>query len=148
VGRLADVAIDAIYSSPSARARETVEPLAAARGVSVCEVGELRERTLGTGWCDFGAAVRATWDDFEFAHPGGESNAAAQRRIVGACDRLMRVHPEGCFVMSTHGNVLALLLRHWDPSVGLEFWSRLTRPDVYRVWVGESGGVRIERLWS
>jgi 2,3-bisphosphoglycerate-dependent phosphoglycerate mutase len=109
--RLANEPIDAVYSSPARRARETALPLATRLGLSIHEVADLRERELGTErFADFTAAVRATWDDFAFAHPGGESNAAAMRRIVAAHATLLASHPEGRIVLVTHGNVLALLL--------------------------------------
>jgi Histidine phosphatase superfamily (branch 1) len=82
-GILAAERIDAIYSSPYSRARETVDPLARRLSLAIHEIADLRERHLGGGaFDDFRAAVRATWDDFSFAHPGGETNAAAQRRVV------------------------------------------------------------------
>ena len=36
----------------------------------------------------------------------------------------------------THGNLLALLLRHFDGRVGFAAWEALTNPDVYRVTLG------------
>jgi len=88
--------IEAIYSSPYPRARETVEPLAQRLALPIREDADLRERRLGGGsFDDFRAAVRATWDDFSFAHPGGETNVAAQRRVVAVVDRLLAMHPAG-----------------------------------------------------
>ena len=145
---LASEPIDAVYSSPSRRAVETALPLAALLGLPVREVADLRERELGTErFGDFAAAVRATWDDFAFAHPGGESNAAAMRRIVAAHAELLASHPEGRIVLVTHGNVLALLLRHYDPAVGFAFWQALSRPDAYRLRVGGRPHPPFERVW-
>src|SRR5262245_22828789 len=146
---LADLSLEAVYSSPYPRARQTVEPLAARRNLAVCEVADLRERALGsTTFDDFDAAVRATWDDFDFVHPGGESNAAAQQRIVEAHERVLAAHPRGGAVIATHGNVLTLLLRHYDPSIGFAFWQSLTWPDVYRLWPTRPRRTNLERLWK
>jgi 2,3-bisphosphoglycerate-dependent phosphoglycerate mutase len=146
---LRDAPIDAIYSSPSPRAQQTVEPLAARRQLPVQEVHDLRERSLGTEAFEvLTIAVRATWDDFDFAHPAGESNAAAQRRIVAAHERLLTAHPEGRIVMATHGNVLALLLRHHEPSIGFAFWQALSRPDVYCLRSTPRGRATFARLWK
>ena len=49
-------------------------------------------------------------------------------------------------VVVTHGNLLALLLRSFDPAVGYAHWERLTNPDVYRVAVA-SGVARVARVW-
>ncbi len=38
--------IDAVYSSPYLRARQTVEPIARARGLTIETIEDLRERTL------------------------------------------------------------------------------------------------------
>jgi 2,3-bisphosphoglycerate-dependent phosphoglycerate mutase len=145
----ANLQCDAIYSSPFCRARQTVAPLALRLGLPVHELPDLRERHLGTGpFQDFRAAVRATWDDFSFSHPGGESNAQAQRRMVAAHERLLAWHPGGRILVSTHGNVLGLLLRHYDPSVGFDFWDGLSRPDVYRLRIHSSGSGTFERAWD
>ena len=47
--RFVTVELEEIYSSPYRRARETVEPLARAKNLSVLEIQEFRERTLGDG---------------------------------------------------------------------------------------------------
>lgn len=144
---LAGIDVAAIYSSPFRRAHDTVQPLANKLGLPIQAVADLRERRLGDGpFPDFVGAVRATWDDFSFAHAGGESNAAAQSRMVSAHRRLLAIHPERCILLATHGNVLALLLNHYDRSIGFDFWKGLSRPDVYRLWTGPRNHGRFERI--
>jgi 2,3-bisphosphoglycerate-dependent phosphoglycerate mutase len=141
--------ITAIYSSPARRARETVAPLAARLGLPICIVPDLCERKLCDGAVDgFFAAVRATWADPSFAHPGGESNAAAQRRGVAVVQRLMGRHPTDHVVLGTHGNLLALVLQHFDVGVDFAFWMALTMPDVYALQVGVNGDAFVRRLWE
>jgi 2,3-bisphosphoglycerate-dependent phosphoglycerate mutase len=152
-GQVADVLvgfpITAIYSSPARRAWETVAPLAARLGLPVHAVPDLRERKLCAGAVDdFFAAVRATWADPSFAHPGGESNAAAQRRGVAVIQGLMERHPTGHVVLGTHGNLLALVLQHFDAGVDFAFWRSLTMPDVYECQVGVDGDALVRRLWE
>jgi 2,3-bisphosphoglycerate-dependent phosphoglycerate mutase len=149
--RVADVLdsfpIAAIYASPARRAQQTVEPLAARLGLPVHVAPELAERVLAASTVeDFEDAVRATWDDFSFAHPGGETNAAAQRRGVRLMERLIAAHPRDHIVLGTHGNLLALVLRHYDPAIGYPFWRSLTMPDVYRLHLHAHGPISIERL--
>lgn len=142
----------AVYSSPYRRARQTVEPLARRLGLPIEELAELRERALGSfdssGPGAFEAAVAATWRDFGFAFPGGESNAAAGLRAAEVYRRLTARPPRAPIVLATHGNLLTLMLRQLDPAIGFDFWSRLTMPDVFRVWPRRGGGVEIVRLWN
>ena len=151
--RVADVLegfpVTAIYASPARRARETVAPLAVRLGLPVQVVPDLCERKLCDGAVDdFFGAVEATWRDPAFAHPGGESNFAAQRRGVAVVYRLQGRHPAGHVVLGTHGNLLALVLQHFDPRVDFAFWRSLTMPDVYELRVGARGGVAVRRLWE
>lgn len=146
---LAFYPIAALYSSPARRARQTIAPLAARLGLPLHVVPELYERRLSGGPVDdFLEAVRATWADPCFAFPGGESNAAARERAVGFLEALLARHPEEHVVLSTHGNLLALLLQHFDPAIDFHFWQSLTMPDVYRLVLGTGGTPRVQRLFE
>ena len=57
-------------------------------------------------------------------------------------------HPQGVIVLATHGNLLALLMNHYDPSVGFDHWNALSSPDIYRVELDVSTEVQFERMWS
>ncbi len=143
---LIDAGIEAVYSSPYRRARQTVEPLSHRLGLPIQELDDLRERELVSGAADdFEEAVRATWHNFTFAHPGGETNRDAQSRVARTFDLLARRHGERSMVLSTHGSLMTLLLNHIDPSIGFEFWARLTFPDVYHVTTEQD--VRVDRVW-
>jgi 2,3-bisphosphoglycerate-dependent phosphoglycerate mutase len=139
--------IVAIYASPARRAQQTVAPLAAQLSLPIHIAPALCERRLCAGTVDdFEEAVRATWADSTFAHPGGESNAAAQERGVRLVCRLVEQYPAGHVVLATHGNLLSLVLQHYDPSIDYHFWRSLTMPDVYRLEVSIVGPVSIGRL--
>jgi 2,3-bisphosphoglycerate-dependent phosphoglycerate mutase len=151
--RVADVLhqfpITAIYSSPARRARQTVTPLAARLDLPIHTLPELRERQLCGGAVeDFFAAVEVTWADPKFAHPGGESNTAAQQRGASTVRRLQDQHPIEHIVLATHGNLLALLLQHFDPSINYAFWKSLTMPDIYMLKVSVDDETSIQRLWQ
>lgn len=140
---------EAIYSSPYRRARQTVEPLAGLLGLPIQEVTELRERTLSSGPVeDFETAVRDTWNDFSFTHPGGESSTAAQRRVVDILLKLSSSHPVRPIVVATHGNLLALLMNHYNPSVDFDFWKALSLPDIYRFDPSTTAEIKLERVWE
>jgi 2,3-bisphosphoglycerate-dependent phosphoglycerate mutase len=141
--------ITALYSSPACRARQTIAPLAARLGLPLHVVPELYERRLSGGRVDdFLEAVRATWADPCFVFPGGEPNAAAQERAVELLETLLARHAGEHVVLSTHGNLLALLLQHFDPAVDFDFWQSLTMPDVYQLALGIRTAACIRRLFG
>jgi 2,3-bisphosphoglycerate-dependent phosphoglycerate mutase len=141
--------IRAIYASPYRRSWQTVQSLAGRLGLPLHFEPDLRERTLGRfpAELEFLDAVRRTWEDPAFAHPGGEPNAAAQRRGVAVVQRLLARHGGQEIVVASHGNLLALVLQHFDPGVGYGFWEALTLPDVYELRV-EGDAATFSRLWQ
>jgi 2,3-bisphosphoglycerate-dependent phosphoglycerate mutase len=149
--QLADFLVGAdirrIVSSPFARARQSIEPLARRLGIPIETDDRLAERVLCPeplpDWRD---RLRASFDDPDFCLPGGESGRTATERGVAAIQDALRRH-DGSLALVTHGNLLALLLRHFDGRVGFEEWQALTNPDVFRVSIGDSAG-RIHRVWT
>lgn len=81
-------------------------------------------------------------------YPGGESNAVAHERGITLVQRLLEKHPEQHIVLSTHGNLMALILQIFDPSVDFMFWKSLTMPDVYKLNISQPGKGLMERLWE
>ena len=139
--------IEAIYASPYTRALQTIEPYAAETGLPICIEDDLRERQLGGRPADdFEAAIEAVWRNPSFAHPGGESNRTAQQRGVAVLEALHLRHPIGHVAVATHGNLMALILQHYDPSLGYDFWRQLRMPDVHRLQMARDGSVAIERI--
>lgn len=150
--RVADVLsqypIDAVYSSPYRRAIQTVEPLAARLDMAVQITPELRERKLGHSISgDFYNAVQSTWRDPTFSYSGGESNAAAQQRGVSLINQLNQYYPGADIVLSTHGNLMALVMQNFDPEIDFSFWQSLTMPDVYQLDIRQDGSAQMDRLW-
>jgi broad specificity phosphatase PhoE len=95
-GRLGGDAIDAVYASDLARARETAEIVAAELGLTVVLEPGLRERNWGT-WEGLTPEERARVA-FE-----GEAPEAHRERIVGAIERIADRHPGGRVLVVTHG---------------------------------------------
>ncbi|OPG15408.1 hypothetical protein B2M26_12020 [Ferroacidibacillus organovorans] len=54
---------------------------------------------------------------------------------------------QGSAVVVTHGNLMTLLLRHFDERFGFEAGAALTNPDVYLVTVSGSEST-VERVWE
>ena len=131
--------VDAIYSSPLERARETAAPIAAALAVKQLAVKQLAVKQLavaqqgtkvhidkGLVECDFGdwtgAELRALmklpeWNTVQrapstFTFPNGESFTAMQNRIVGTIDRLRAKHPGGVVVCVSHADPIKAAVAH------------------------------------
>ena len=111
--------VDAIYSSPLERARETAAPIAAVRRVKV-------QIDKGLLECDFGEWTGAElkrlmklpeWNTVQrapstFTFPGGESFTSMQARIVSAIDRLRAKHPGGTIVCVSHADPIKAAVAH------------------------------------
>ena len=122
VGRLAGVPVAAVVSSPLQRCRQTVAPLAAARGLSVVTEGRLAEVDYGewTGRKLSSLVKEPLWQVVQ-AHPsaavfpGGEGLAAVQARAVAAVrahgERVVAEHGEqAVWVVCSHGDVIKAVL--------------------------------------
>ena len=151
--RVADILakhpVDIIYSSPAPRALQTITPFAERLGIQIHFEPDLRERKLSEGkFEDFFGAVEATWHDPTFAHPGRESSTEAQKRGMAVVKQLQAKHPEDAIVLSTHGNLMALILQGFDPKIDFALWKSLSMPDAYKLISHSSKKETIQRLWQ
>lgn len=150
---LANDPVDAVVSSPYARARETVEPTADRHELAVQTDEGFRERRLTDGPVEtigetFESAVSAVWDDWSFAWPDGESSNEAQARGLAALDQVLANNHDHV-VVGTHGQLLTALLNGFDDRFDANFWrEELTMPDVYECEFVDAELVRVERRWS
>ena len=149
---LAALDYDAVVASPRTRARETAEPLAAARGLEVTVADDLRE-------IDFGSFEGRTYAEIEQSEPelfrawmetptavrfpGGESYADLRVRALHALDAVRATHDSA--VVVTHGGVIR---------AGVAGWLELPDHAIFRLdqsycgvtiveWVGETPIVRL-----
>ena len=128
------IPIDQIYASSYKRARETVEPLAQSRELMIKEQEAFAERMLAPkALPDFQEAVRFVWEHPDENPYGGESNQLATQRVVAGTMELLRTHQEDVLVIGTHGNIMALLMQHFDAQYDYAFWQTLPMPAVYRL---------------
>jgi probable phosphoglycerate mutase len=111
--------VDAVYSSPLERARETAAPIAKARGLKVHIDKGLLE-------CDFGDWTGAElkklmtlpeWNTVmrapsTFRFPNGESFTEMQGRMVSALDRLRAAHNGGVVVCVSHADPVKAAVAH------------------------------------
>jgi broad specificity phosphatase PhoE len=115
--RFAGEAVDAVWTSPLDRARETAEPIGGRLGLAVQVRGGLSEIDFGE-WTGQGfTALRddPRWHRWNEARgserpPGGESMAEAQARAMGEVERARAGHPDGRVVLISHGDVIKAVL--------------------------------------
>jgi probable phosphomutase (TIGR03848 family) len=113
VGRLRDVRIDAVYSSPLERSMETAEPLAAARNLPIMTSRRLIEIGFGD-WVGREIASlegQPCWRRYNTFRsstrpPGGELITEVQTRIVDQMEGLHKEHPGGTVALFSHGDVI------------------------------------------
>lgn len=135
-------AVERIVASPYARAVQSIAPLAQRLSLPVIADDRLIERALSAGRLDdWQAALRATFEDIDRCYAGGESSRAAMRRAVAVLGDIA-AHPAQISVAVTHGNLMTLLLKHFDPTIGFAFWQQLTNPDVYQVTLSSHATVQ------
>jgi probable phosphoglycerate mutase len=108
--RLAELVLDAVYSSDLERAWQTAEAVARARGLEVQQLAALREVDVGSwsgltreeaearfpdGFRRWRAGGRG-WDD-------GESYGGMSKRVLVAVDEIARRHEGGRVLIVSHG---------------------------------------------
>ncbi len=146
VRRLAPLGIEAIYSSPYARAVQTIEPFAAARAMPINIEPRLRERLLSAqALHDWTEHIRLSFDDFDYRAPGGETLREAQSRGLAALQRIFDDGAANAAVVS-HGNLLSSLLKRMDAGFGFADWRAMPNPALYRVQLEHGVPLAFERL--
>jgi 2,3-bisphosphoglycerate-dependent phosphoglycerate mutase len=130
---LATANIQRIISSPYIRATQSIAPLAQRLNIAVELDIRLVERVLCSGSRpDWQERLCASFSDLDLSFEGGESSRQAMQRAVAVVTDIQR-HSAQRTLLVTHGNLMALLLKHFDNSIGFAEWCALSNPDVYRV---------------
>ncbi|MFZ4718767.1 MAG: histidine phosphatase family protein [Ilumatobacteraceae bacterium] len=119
--RLGGKQIHAVYSSHLARARQTAQPLAGARGLEVEVYPDLEEVRLGD-WSNGEFRRRAYVRDPEWVAwsrtgrwdgiPGGEGDDALRTRVAGVVDRLAVRHAGQTIAVVAHGGSINAYVAH------------------------------------
>jgi probable phosphoglycerate mutase len=129
--RLASEPLDALYSSPMQRTRETAEILAARLDLPIRFRDDVIELDFGewTGLTFDQVRTDPRWPLWQYCRsiaslPGGESMRQVQERVVGALFELRQAHPGGSVAIVSHGDVIraALLFALGMP---LDLYSRI-----------------------
>jgi 2,3-bisphosphoglycerate-dependent phosphoglycerate mutase len=107
--------ITAVFSSPSRRALETVQPIASSHTLPVRTIDDLRERRLSAASLAepaFLEALRRSREDPAFALPGGETANEVRLRGLRVLDKIRRDTLSGVAVAGTHGGLISILRWH------------------------------------
>lgn len=144
---LKDRHIDVVISSPYKRAIQTVQGIANTYDVSIQIEEDLRERLLSSeSVADFNDAVQKVWEDWDFAHEGGESNDVAQRHAVICLQNILKKYEDKNIVIGTHGNIMVLLMNYFDSKYDFRFWKTIRMPDIFKLNFHNEDLVSAERV--
>lgn len=113
--RLAEIDIDAVYSSDLSRSVDTARAIADAHGVDVTTDPDLREIDQGEWTGLTNDEIRERWPDrwgaarHYNARPGGESPEQVRARALRAVRRIVEKHPGDTVVAVSHGGTIRWL---------------------------------------
>jgi len=142
------ITIDRIVSSPYLRAVQTVEPISLNKEIPI-EIDErLSERVLSTkDLPDWMPKLKETFIDLDAKFEGGESSHEAMQRITNVVNELVESHVENSLIVS-HGNIISLLLKNYNPEFDFDGWKTMSNPDVFKVTLYEEDRFTMERIWD
>lgn len=139
--------IEGVICSPFRRAVESIEPFCRRAGLRVETDPRLVERVLSVrNLPDWREHLHRSFEDLDYCLEGGESSRAAQERGVSVVREALVSTRR--YALVTHGNLLALILKWADATVGFEHWSRLSNPDVFVLRTDGHGARGFSRVWD
>jgi 2,3-bisphosphoglycerate-dependent phosphoglycerate mutase len=138
-GWLSDVSIGRIISSPFVRAYQSIAPLSEHLGLTIEVDDRLVERVLSpVPLDDWRQRLAETFIDLDLSFGEGESSRTAMMRGISVVDRAMQQTTDPVVIV-THGNLMTLILKHFNERVGYTEWENLQNPDVYCIQVSGEG---------
>ncbi|MFB9277630.1 histidine phosphatase family protein [Cohnella cellulosilytica] len=141
--------IDYMVSSPFDRAIATIRPLAQRRSLEIHIEDRLCERGLSSEQLpDWMEKLSESFVDLDLKFPGGESSREAMNRGISVIKELIERQERNIAVV-THGNLLSLILKHYNDRFGFNEWRSLTNPDVYELALSDKEMTpSIKRIWK
>ncbi len=141
--------IDYVISSPYKRAIQTVEEIAISLNLDIIIEENFKERLLSLEPAlDFEKVIREVWMDFKRSLNGGESNYTAQKRGLEAINNLLKNYYGKNIIISTHGNLMVLIMNYFDQKYDFNFWNELAMPDIYKLTFEGESLVEVKRIWN
>ena len=101
----------------------------------------LRERKLSSTFIkdsEFEDSIKYLWQNLSESHSEGESNQDALARVLNFLMELEERYSEKSILLSSHGNLIGILLHHFDSSFDYKKWGQMTFPDCFLVDKDES----------
>ena len=137
--RLSEVQIQRIISSPFVRAYQSIVPLSERLGLTI-EVDErLIERVLSPVPLDnWRERLAETFVNLDLSFEGGESSRTAMMRGIAVVNQAIQQTTDPVVIV-THGNLMTLILKHFNGQVGYAEWENLRNPDLYCVKFSSEG---------
>ena len=86
-----------------------------------------------------------SFTNIDIAFSGGESTKQATDRALSLIQDVLQLNHTTTLLV-THGNLLTLILKHFDHTIGFNEWRTLTNPDIYEITIDEQ--CIIKRLWK
>ncbi len=114
-----DIRLDAVYSSPLSRARQTAEAVCRyqdcqpilSEGLAEVDGGYLENRTNEENERDYpGSMTTLRTDPAHFAPPGGESGLQVWKRVRSTVHQLVQLHEGQTIAVVSHGFALMTFL--------------------------------------
>lgn len=130
------VKIDLAYSSDYKRAVQTIEPICKQQNLQIELLSAFRERIVSENPLeDFQQALYKLWHNPQFSFEGGESNETAQKRGVDAFEKLINKENGKTILIGGHGNLITLILQHYDAQFDYHYWKNMKMPAVIRMQI-------------
>ncbi|CAG9622493.1 histidine phosphatase family protein [Sutcliffiella rhizosphaerae] len=146
---LGEAPIEVVLSSPYRRAIQTVQGAADYFGLTVEVHENLKERTLSkVPIGDFATAIKKVWQEPDFSWKDGESNNEAQSRGIQIFEHILEKYDGKNIVIGSHGNIMVLIMNHYNSAFDLSFWNNLDMPDIYKLIFNNSKLISVEKLWE
>ena len=132
--------IDFFISSPYNRAFETVNSSPIQFDKIVIDE-HFRGRKCSSRFIkdsEFEETIKYLWDNPNKYFLGVESNQVAIKRILDLLQDLEERYSDKTILLSSHGNLLGILINHFDSSFDYKKWEQMTFPDCFLVDKDES----------
>ncbi|MDH5162437.1 histidine phosphatase family protein [Heyndrickxia oleronia] len=140
--------IDLIISSPYLRAKQTVEGIAKLLDKEILIMDDFKERILSNKKLEeFQVAISRVWENPTYSWEGGESNLSAQKRGVKVTLEVVERFKGKNIVIGTHGNIMVLIMNHFNNKFDFPFWQQLDMPDIYKLTFNYTKLIDVKRLW-
>ena len=87
---------------------------------------------------EFEKTIQYLWQNPDKSLIGGESNREVLNRILDLFEDWEERYSDKTILLSSHGNLLGILINHFDSSFDYKKWEQMTFPDCFLVDKDES----------